>query len=71
VFGVAGVGGSDEGSSSGAGEEGPVVVGLEVVVVGAEGFELVELGVFGFGPLRVVIVLEVAGAVAAECGALW
>ena len=66
VFGVAGVVGWDEGSFAGAGDEGPAVVGFEVVVVGAERVELIEPCVFGAGPFGIVIVFEVLGAGAAQ-----
>jgi hypothetical protein len=61
VVGVAGVGGGDEGAFAGAGDQGPVVAGFElvVVVVGAEQVELVEEGVVGFGPAQAVVALEV------------
>ncbi len=67
VVGVAGVVGGDEGAFAGAGGEGPAVVGLELVVVVAEGVELVEAGVVGAGPGVAVVDLD-QGAVAVQVG---
>ena len=57
--------GWDHRSFAGARDERPAVVGVEVVVVGAERVELVDAGAFRFGPFRVVVVLEPSGAGAA------
>ena len=69
VVGVAGVVGWDEGSSSGAGDESPPVVRLEVVVVPAERVHVAEAGALDLGVGVAVVVLQVrlvAGDVGAE-----
>ncbi|HSK25650.1 MAG TPA: hypothetical protein VK894_01915 [Jiangellales bacterium] len=52
--------GWDEGAFAGAGDEGPAVAGLEVVVDSAERVELAEAGVPGAGPVLAVVDLDPA-----------
>src|SRR4051794_12371475 len=69
VVGVAGVMGRDHCAFAGSRGQCPTFVGLEVVVVRAEGIELVEAGVLGLGPLDPVVVLDELGAGAPGGGA--
>jgi hypothetical protein len=55
VVGVVGVVGWDHGSGAGAGDQCPVVVGFEAVVVAAEPVEFGEGGVAGVGPRDAVV----------------
>ena len=64
VVGVAGVGGVDERSSAGAGDELPVLEGFELVVERAHVFGLDQHRVLGSGVVLAVLVFEVDGAVA-------
>src|SRR5579859_5538828 len=57
--GVAGVVGGDEGAFASAVDEGPAVVGFELVVVAAQSVEEVEDGVVGLGPVDAVVDLQV------------
>ena len=63
---MAGVVGWDHQSRSGAFDEGPAVVGFEVVIVVTEGIGFVEAGVVGVDPVFAVVVFEALGAGAAE-----
>src|SRR5581483_5518379 len=65
VAGVVGVVGWDEGAFAGAGDEGPAVVGLEVVVVVTDPVGPVQHGEMGVGPVLPVVVLQERGAGAA------
>ena len=56
--GVSGVVGCDEGSFAGAGYEGPVQAGFQVVVEPAQRVQLVEAGVLGVGPGFLVVVFD-------------
>src|SRR5579859_3844085 len=67
--GVAGVVGGDEGAFASAVDEGPAVVGFEVVVERAEPVEEVEDGVVGLGPVDAVVDLQVGLGGAAGHGA--
>src|SRR5262249_52426151 len=64
-----GVVGCDHRPGAVAFDEGPVVAGLEVVVVLAEWVELVDPGAFGARPFVAVVVLEPARARTTEHGA--
>src|SRR5690606_3254405 len=64
VGGVVGVVGGDHGAGSGAGDEGPVVVGLELVVVAAFAVEVAEDGFVAVRPGGAVVVLDAAGVLA-------
>lgn len=65
VLWVVWVFGWDHCSSSGAVDEGPVLVGFELVVERAGPVEVVEFGDLVFGPRVPVVVLEAFGSVAA------
>ena len=56
---MAGVVGRDEGAFAVTCDEGPAVVGFELVVVGAETVEEIEGGEVGSGPVDAVVVLQV------------
>ena len=66
---MSGVVGRDHRSRSVAGDEGPVVAGLEVVVVLAERVELVDARALGLDPFVAVVVLEPPGPRTAQHGA--